>query len=280
MAHTTRHGVEFGPRLVGSPTGRLRAALVVRPNRSIERSKPLPGEPGVVYDRALEQHAVLCKTLRYYGVEVVVLDAHGDDAYESSAADAAVAFEDGAMIMRPTTMARRAEADRTEAEFARLDVPLAGHVVAPGLLDGTDVMLAGRTAFIGAGRRGNDLGRSGFAQVARAHGYDVVEVRLADGVPSLRAVAGAVSNDTVVLAAGKVDAASFAGFKTIVLERGEELAAGILCLDDGHVIADIRFRTSLSTMRSAGVTVESIDLYDFYKIGITPSMLALPLKRD
>jgi len=277
MAHGSVH---FGPRLVGSPTGRLRTALLVAPNASLERARPMAGEPGAVYKRALEQHAVLQKTLRYYRVETIVLDSRGDDPFETSAADRAVVFEDGATIMRPSAMGRRAEANRIEAEFARLDVPLAGHIVAPGLLDGTDVLLAGKTAFIGAGNRGNALGRSGFAQVARAHGYEVAEVALAPGVPSLCAVAGAVARDTIVLAADKVDPAPFAGFKTIVLERGEELAAGVLCLDDGHVIADIRFRTSLRAMRRAGVAVEAIDLYDFYKVGITPSMLVLALKRD
>lgn len=278
MAHAS--DVHFGPRLVGSPTGRLRAAIVVAPNPNVERARPLAAEPGVVFARAVEQHAVLQKTLRYYGVETIVLDSHGSDPYESSAADRAVVFEDGAAIMRPTVMARRGEADRIEAEFARLDVPLAGHIVAPGLLDGTDVLLVGKTAFVGAGKRGNDVGRSGFAHVAAAHGYAVVEVRLAPDAPSLRAVAGAVARDTVVLAADKVDAAAFAGFKTIVLERGEELGAGVFCLDDGHVIADIRFRTALRAMRKAGIAVDAIDLYDFYKAGITPSMLVLALKRD
>ena len=108
----------------------------------------------------------------------------------------------------------------------------------------------------------------------------MAEVRLAPDAPSLRAVAGAISRDTIVLAADKVDPAPFAGFNTIVLERGEELAAGVLCLDDGHVLADIRFRTALRAMRRAGIAVDSIDLYDFYKIGITPSMLVLALKRD
>lgn len=280
MAPVAQEHVHFGPRLVGSPTGRLRSALLVRPNRSIEQAKPLPGDPGVVHARAVEQHDVLCKTLRYYGVETIVLDARGDDAYECSASDAAVVFEDGAMIMRPTAMLRRAEADRAEAEFARIDVPLAGHIVPPGLLDGSDVLLVGKRAFVGVGRRGNALGRAGFVEVARAHGYDAAEVRLADGVPSLRAVAAAAACDTIVLAPDKVDPAPFADFKTIVLERGEELAAGVLCLDDGHVLADIRFRTSLHAMRRAGIRVDAIDLYDFNKAGVTPSMLTLPLKRD
>jgi hypothetical protein len=65
-----------------------------------------------------------------------------------------------------------------------------------------------------------------------------------------------------------------------VLECGEGLAAGLLCLGEHRVLADIRFRTALGTIRRAGISVESIDLYDFYKVGITPSMLVLPLKRD
>jgi dimethylargininase len=277
---TTSHAVQFGPRLVGSPTGTLRAAILVKPTPSIERAKPLPGEPGAVYARALEQHATLANTLGFFGVETVLFEPHGEDPYEASAADAAVGFEDGAMLMRPTAMSRRGEADRMEAEFARIDAPLAGHITAPGLLDGSDVLLVGNTAFVGAGSRGNALGRTGFSQAAAAHGYRVVEVKLAAGAPSLRAVAGAVAKDTVVLAVGAVDPAAFAGFKTVMVERGEDLAAGVLPLGERHVIAEMRYRTSLRALRKAGIVVESIDLYEFTKVGITPSMLVLALKRD
>ncbi len=276
----TSQAVHFGPRLVGNPTGTLRAAILVKPTPSIERAKPVPGEPGVVYSRALEQHAILCKTLSFFGVEVVLFDPHGEDPCEVSASEAAVVLEDGAMLMRPTIMGRRGEADRMEAEFARIDIPLAGHIATPGLIDGSDVLLVGNTAFVGVGARGNALGRNGFSQVAAAHGYRVVEVALPPGAPYLRSVAGAVSKDTIVLSAGRVDAAAFAGFKTILVEMGEDLAAGVLPLGEHHVIAEMRYRTSLRALRKAGVVVESIDLYEFTKIGITPSMLVLALKRD
>ena len=46
------------------------------------------------------------------------------------------------------------------------------------------------------------------------------------------------------------------------------------------MLADIRYRTALGADAPAGITVEAIDLYEFTKIGITPSMLALVLKRD
>jgi dimethylargininase len=277
----TPHGsLGFGPRMVGTPTGRLCSVILVRPNASIEKAAVLPGEPGAIYARALEQHDVLRATLEYFGVETIALDSRGDDPYEASAGDAGIAFEDGVVIMRPSSMSRRPEADRMQSELARLDVPLAGHIEGPGLLDGNDVILAAQTAFIGAGSAGNDLGRSGFAQLARAHGYRTVEVGLAPGVRSLRSVAGAVASDTILLGAGKADVAAFAGFKTIVLERGEELAAGVLTLDERHVLAEVRYRTALTQMRRAGITVEAIDLYEFTKVGLTPSMLALALKRE
>lgn len=275
------HGhIAFGPRLVASPTGLLRAALLIRPSPGIERGVPLIGEPGAIYTRARDQHEVLRKLLEYYGTQTSLADSHGSDPYESAVADAAVAFEDGAALMRLSPLTRRAEVDRLEAEFARIDVPIAGHVAAPALLDGNDVLLAGSTAFIGVGSRGNDLGRKGFAELARAHGYRVVEVKLADGVPALRAVAGAAASDTIVIGADKVDQQAFEGFRTIVLARGEEQAAGVLPLDDRHVVAEIRFRTAVATMRDAGITVDAIDLYEFTKLGMTPSMLVLALRRE
>jgi dimethylargininase len=270
----------FGLRLVGTPTGTLRTALLVKPRRSIERAKPLPGEPGAVYDWAIEQHEILRRTLEYFGAQTIVLDPSADDPYEAAVADTAVTFEDGVMLMRLTSMSRRGEVDRLAAELARRDVPLAGHVAAPGLLDGGDVLLAGSTAFIGNSNRGNDVGREGFAHVARAHGYSIVEVALGPAAPCLRSVASAVAKDLVVLAADNVDRAAFAGFKTVVLDRGEELGAGVLALGERHVLADIRYRTASAKLRHAGITVEAIDLYEYCKVGLTPSMLVLPLQRD
>ncbi len=272
--------IHFGPRLIGTPTGKLRAALLIRPTASIEAAQAIQGEPGAVYARALEQHEILRKTLEYFGVETIVLEPRGEDPFEAAAAEAAVAFEDGAVITRPSAMAQRPQAQRMESEFASIDVPIAGHIVAPGLFDGSDVLLAGSTAFIGVGHRGNALGRSGFASVAQAHGYRVVEVALAKGVRSLRSVMSAVAKDTLVVAPHCVDMRALEGFKTIALALGEETGAGVLCLGEHHVIADARYRTALSTLRKAGVVVEGIDLYDFEKVGITPSMLVLALKRD
>jgi dimethylargininase len=271
--------VKYGPRLVGHPTGTLRAALLVRPNPEIEAVRPLQGEPSAIYRRALDQHGILVEMLKYFGVEVTVIDPPDTAPFAPAAGDLAVCFENGAALMRPSSLDRHAEVDAIEKHFAHIDVPLAGHIAAPGLLDGSDVLLAGNTAFIGITKRSNAIGRQGFAQMARANGYTPVEVKVREDVRSLRTVANAVASDTIVVAADRLDETAFAGFKLIRLERGEEFGAGVFPLGERRVVANMRFRTSLDQLRKAGIAVESIDLYDFGKVGLVPANLILALKR-
>ncbi len=277
----TEEKVHYGPRLSAHATGALRSVLLVAPPSTISNARPLQGEPNAIHERAKLQLEVFEKTLRFYGCDVGVLDPAGSDPYQSAAGDLAVAFEDGMMLMRPSSLGRRPETARLEADFGQRDIPVAGHLVAPAVLNGSDALLAGGTAFVGVSRRSNALGREGFARAAKAHGFTVAEVRVSDDVPALRAVANAIASDTVVIAADRLDRAPFvaAGFKTIVLEPGEDLGAGVLCIGEHHVVADVRYSRSVNRMRKNGVVVEAIDLYDYSKIGMTPAMLAIALKR-
>jgi dimethylargininase len=275
----TETQVHYGPRLNARPTGSLRRALLVAPTVAIEDARPLQGEPNAVLSRALSQLDVLAKTLRFFGADVTVLPGEGNDPYASAAADGAIVFEDGAAVLRPSAPGHRDLAAWVEHHFEALDVPIAGHIAAPGLLDGSDVLLAGRTAFIGASARSNSLGRAGFAQIARAHGFSAVEVPLASTVSSLRSVMGVCSDDTLVVAPRGLDVSALSGFKTIVTEIGEDRGAGVLNLGDHHVLADVRYPTVINALRKNGITVEAIDLYDFGRVGITPSMLVVDLKR-
>jgi len=271
--------VHFGPHLIASPAGTLRRALLVRPSPAIENAKPLPGEPNAIYSRARSELEVLAKTLRFVGCDVIELESHSLDPLASSVADAAIVFESGAAILRPSSMARRPEAAWLEKEFEKHDVPIAAHIAPPGLLDGGDVVLVGKTAFIGVSARGNALGREGFARIAKAHGFRSIEVKLSAGVQSLRSVCGVLSDDAIVFAPECLDRAAFAGFKTIAVEPGDELGAGVLNIGRQHVIGDVRFPRVLDALRKSGTRVEAIDLYDFERIGLTPSVLVIDLKR-
>jgi dimethylargininase len=272
--------LSYGPRLVAHPTGALRAAVLVAPAPAIENARPLPGELNAIYSRARAEQEILAKTLRYFGSEVTLLEPATGDPYACAAADAAVVFENGAVMMRPSSMTRRPESAWLETEFVKRDIPIAGHIAAPGLLDGSDVLLAGNVAFIGVSKRSNSLGRNGFAQIAKAHGFAVREVELRDPAAPLRALAGAVSADSVVLAPqSSLDHAAFNGFKIFTAPLGHERGAGVLNLGEHHVLANVRYPSVVDVLRRGGVVVEAIDLHDFGRIGISPSMLAVDLKR-
>jgi hypothetical protein len=53
----------------------------------------------------------------------------------------------------------------------------------------------------------------------------------------------------------------------------------VLALGNRRVLANLRFRETTPLLRKAKFTVESIDLWEFGKIGATPSVMALALKR-
>ncbi|GAC1652152.1 MAG: hypothetical protein NVS9B12_01270 [Vulcanimicrobiaceae bacterium] len=271
--------IRYGPHLIARASGSLRAALVMQPTAAIETLPPLIGEPNAIFKRALDQHGILVETLKYFGVDVTVCKGLPGNPPGASVTDLAVCFENGAVLMNPRSLAQTAGLERIEKEFAAIDIPLNGHLVPPAILDGSDVLLAGETAFIGISRRSNASGRAAFSAIARANGYRPVEVHLDLRAPSLRAVASAVSSDTIVVATERVEESAFAGFRLVRLERGEELGAGVFPLGDGRVVANMRYRTSLDQIRRAGVAVESIDLYEFGKVGIAPANLILALKR-
>jgi dimethylargininase len=270
---------------------RLTAALLVRPALAIERARPVQGESGPIFTRALEQFAIFEGTLKYNGVATVTIAATAGLPNASAVADLAVVFPGGAFLMRPSDVARRAELASVEAALAAAGVPIVGRIEAPGLLDGGDVLLGPGAVYLGVsearpsavgiptGRRGNAHGREQLAAYARGIGRSVVEVPIAADAVRLRAVAAFVDEATILYAPGLVDGAPFSGLTTIAVPRGDDYGAGVLALGRGRVIGNVRFRAVVPLLRAAKIAVDAIDLWEFGKIGTTASLLALALKR-
>jgi dimethylargininase len=179
-----------------------------------------------------------------------------------------------------------------EAALGRSEIPIVGRIAAPGLLDGGDVILSGDTLFIGvatkrqaetgidAALHGNALGREQLGAYARGLGLKVVEVPMAAEVRRLKSVASLIGAETLLFSPGLVDGSAFAALEKIEAPRGEDYGAGVLALGNRRVLANLRFRETTPLLRKAKFTVESIDLWEFGKIGATPSVMALALKRD
>ena len=126
---------------------------------------------------------------------------------------------------------------------------------------------------------GTRSGREQLAAYARSKNISVVYVTLANEVRRLRSVASIVAPKTVVVSAGLLDADVFEGYTRIDVPRGEDYAAGVLALGNRRVLANLRFRETLPLLRKAKTVVDAIDVWEFGKVGATPSSMVLALKR-
>jgi dimethylargininase len=269
----------------------LRAVIVAPPSGAIERERPVQGEPNAIAERARAQHAVLMMRLAAHGVKTIKLDADPIAPLGSLCADIAVVLSDGAVIMRPSDVNRRREIGVVEAALQGAGIPIVGRIEPPGLLDGTDILLAPEAVYLGVSSprasetgiarslHGNQHGREQFAALARARDLKVVEVPLAAHVRRLRSVAALVDANAIVCASAVLDAERFAGLERIDVPSGEDYAAGLLVIGRRRVITNLRFRETIPRLRAAKIFVDAIDLWEFGKIGATPSSLILPIKR-
>lgn len=282
----------FKAPFVSNDAGTLRGVVVVRPTGALAKVRPLHGESHAIADRAAEQFGVFLARLAARGVKVIEADATSGTPASAFCADGAVFFADGAFLMRPSDLGRRGEIAPLEAAFAGANVPVVGRIEAPGLLDGGDVILAGDTLFIAvstprrseqgivASLHGNALGREQLGGYARSRGLAVVEVPVAAEVQRLRSVASLIDARTMLYAGELVDGERFTGFTTLVAPRGEDYGAGVLALGNRRVLANLRFRETIPLLRAAKFSVDAIDLWEFGKIGATPSSMTLALKRE
>ena len=281
----------FQAPFVASDSETLRGVLVVRPTAALAAVRPLHGESNAIVERAHEQFGVFLTRLGARGIKVVEAEASATTPASAFCSDGAVIFADGAFLMRPSDLGRRGEIAPLEAALALANVPIVGRIDAPGLLDGGDVIVAGETLFIAvttprrseagiaASLHGNALGRQQLTAYARSKNMKVVEIAVAAEVQRLKSVASLVDARTILYAASLVDGEGFAGFERLIAPRGEDYGAGVLPLGGRRVLANLRFRETIPMLRAAKFAVDAIDVWEFGKIGATPSSMVLALKR-
>ncbi len=282
----------FKAPFVTSDGGVLRGVVVVPPAAGIAAIQPVHGESHAIAERAVEQHAIFTGRLAAYGIKTIEAEPDSGAPFGPLCADGAVIFAGGAFLMRPSDLRRRGEVAALEAALGRAGIPIVGRIEAPGLLDGGDALLGSETLFLGVVKKrqaeegippavhGNALGREQLAAYARSQGFAVVDVPIAAEVRRLKSVASLIAASTLLFSPGLVDGSVFGSFEKIEAPRGEDYGAGVLALGARRVLANLRFRETTPLLRKKKFMVESIDLWEFGKIGATPSVMALALKRD
>jgi dimethylargininase len=216
------------------------------------------------------QHAAYRDALAAAGADVVALDAI--DALPDSVfvEDVAVVLDELAVLTRPGAVSRQPEIDRIEFAIARRRA-IVERIRAPGTLEGGDVLRIGYRLFVGLTTRTNREGVAQLAAIVQPHGYAVVAVPVV-GSLHLKTACTALDAQTLLLnpawLVDGIDAAPFAGFKTIAVHADEPFAANVLPVG-ANLIANAAFPRTLERVSAhaqrAGLDVVPVDISEFGK---------------
>ena len=148
--------------------------------------------------------------------------------------DTVVTLDEIAIITRPGAESRRRETATVEERLKRQR--LLGRIEAPGTLDGGDVLVTGRSVFIGSSGRTNPDGIEQMRRLLEYFGYSLQALPVL-GCLHLKAAVRAASETVLVINRHRVPAETFSGFELIDVDSHEQDAANVLRVGDRLVCA-------------------------------------------
>lgn len=205
--------------------------------------------------RAREQHQVYVRALETLGCAVRQLPPLHECPDGVFIEDTAVVLDDVAVVTRPGARSRRPEIESAAAALASERRLL--RVESPATLDGGDVIVMGRTVFVGATWRTNLAGAEQLQQLLTPLGYDVKPVAVR-GCLHLKSAATALDGETLLLNPKWVRPAEFAGRACIEVDPSEPSGANTLRIND-RVIYDAAHPKTAARLEQRGYKLVIVD---------------------
>jgi dimethylargininase len=212
-------------------------------------------------DAAQEQHAAYEAALADLGCRVERLPAEPDLPDSVFVEDVAVVLDEVAVITRPGAKSRRNE--RFSIERTLEPYRLLAHITAPGILDGGDVLVAGRDVHIGITSRSDLAAIDQFRTIVDDHGYRVHGAAVR-GCLHLKSAVTVLDDDTLVLNPDRVDVNDLGDRRCISVDPSEPDAANVVRVGDTVLVAAAFPRTA-ERIAAAGFDVCAVEASELAK---------------
>ncbi len=211
---------------------------------------------------ALAQHESYVQVLRGMGLAVEVLPALNGHPDACFVEDTAVIVPELAVITRPGAPTRRGETDS-------IAVALAAHrplvcIDAPGTLDGGDVLVAGRTCWIGLSARTNEAGAGQLATLLEGCGYACFLVPVGAGL-HLKSSVNHLGDRRLLMTGHFAGLDCFADWDRIIVPAGEEYACNTLWINGNLLVPDHHPATA-AKLDELGLPLIALDTSEIKKL--------------
>jgi len=219
--------------------------------------------PRVAIDiaRARLEHDAYERALSEAGCEVRRLPAGSDIPDSVFVEDIAVVFDELAVITRPGAPSRRAETPAVAGALGGYR-PLR-RLEPPATLDGGDVLVVGRTVFVGRSARTNPEGIEQLGRILGDFGYTVAGVAVA-GCLHLKSAVTSVGDHLLLINSRWVSRAALPGADFVDVHPDEPYAANALRIGGGVLFPELFVRTR-ERLEREGVIVRTVEVGELAK---------------
>ncbi len=210
---------------------------------------------------AESQHAAYEAALRSLGFEVVSLPPAAELPDSVFVEDAALVFDEVAVLTRPGAVSRRQETGAVADVLSDYRTVVA--IEPPGVLDGGDVLRLGRQVFVGISSRTNPQAVDQLANFLAAWEYQVIPVPVT-GCLHLKSAVTRVGETSLLINRNWVNREYFPGWQLVDVHPDEPGAANALILGES-VIYPSAFPLTRDRMTAAGIQVTALDVSEILK---------------
>jgi len=224
--------------------------------------------------QARQQHRTYEECLVRLGCQLLPLPAEPSLADAVFIEDTCVVLDEVAVITCPGASSRRPE---TAAVACVLKEYRPLHAIEPpGTIDGGDVLVHGKTIYVGFSARTNPEAVDQLRQLLHPLGYTINPVKVRDCL-HLKSAATLVAENTFLVNRSWVDVAVFGDFHFIDVDPSEPFGANALAVS-GVVLYPEAFPRTRQRLQQAGIEVLPVDLSELSKAegGVTCCSVIFP----
>jgi dimethylargininase len=220
----------------------------------------LPREP-IDVAKAVADHAVYEETLRSLGATIVHAPPEPTLPDAVFVEDAALVFEETAVMTRPGSATRRREVESMATVLGQYKPLL--QIKPPGTLDGGDVLVIGRTIFVGRSARTNRDGICQLETLLGKWGYEVIPVEVT-GCLHLKSAVTEVAENLLLINDRWVGPECFASVEMVTVAPEEPSGANALRIGTA-VIYPTHYPETANRLDRAGVRVVPVPCTELAK---------------
>jgi len=228
---------------------------------------------------AIQQHDALKSKLSEFGAEVIdisELTGHPNSVFTR---DTALFTPRGYIKLRLGLETRQGEEEWMAATLDSRKEFCIGEIKTPGTVEGGDVVLAGKVAFIGKSLRTNAEGIKQVSALLKMMGYEIRVIKLPDTILHLDKTLMTLGSEQLLYCREFVSEENVKGFEGIGISCGGDTTANIISLGEKELIVNSSNSVVIDRLETENYIVHNLDLGEFAKGMGGPNCLIMPVQR-